>query len=569
MAGRQLARWREDNSDGAKEDDGVEAWMARRIANLWRLGPEAEAAGREAWAQSTRQGQNLTARRPGDVVAIGARALDPGTPRNDTPDPADGSPTGPGGQAAPNPPRTIEPPIQRSETPDFGELGQALPDLRFATARPGDSISRLLGASDPGSIGRFVGLNNLDGRSSTLRAGQSYAIPTRFDDASPDERAMGERLLRTDDARLDGLRAQRARGQAETDRFVELFNRGFNPWTGEYVGSDPETRSAPRLQSNPIASRPPDGGSRSWLDRSAAARGAGGSVARAAGDVVGVARGAGRLIEGLGEGANFASRLLDPTDAESSPRGEAAWDQVLGAGTRILDYARRGLANPGAVSRDIGTAAQKFNENTNPQATPMAETFPGELRRSFEIGKNQGEFAFDLGSAAAGGEVAKSLAGLGRLSKEALVAKQLARGFTPAQADYLAEAYEGMGHHTIPRRFTFPEKVGGVPLPDFLVGRPLPRAISDSPLNVVKPEGISRGEFYEQHYGVDPRFYGAKLRADRGGGSWSGKRLGLQKYDDPSRIWHGTSGPLKMTVGGGLVGAAGLADWALDREGGQ
>lgn len=41
--------------------------------------------------------------------------------------------------------------------------------LRFQAARPGDSISRLVGSSDPRAIGKFLSLNGMDGRNSTLR----------------------------------------------------------------------------------------------------------------------------------------------------------------------------------------------------------------------------------------------------------------------------------------------------------------------------------------------------------------------------------------------------------------
>lgn len=55
--------------------DSVEAWMKQRNADVQRLGSEAEAAGRAAWAQATRTGQNISAVRPSDVAAIGAHVL--------------------------------------------------------------------------------------------------------------------------------------------------------------------------------------------------------------------------------------------------------------------------------------------------------------------------------------------------------------------------------------------------------------------------------------------------------------------------------------------------------------
>jgi hypothetical protein len=62
--------------------------------------------------------------------------------------------------------------------------------------------------------------------------------------------------------------------------------------------------------------------------------------------------------------------------------------------------------------------------------------------------------------------------------------------------------------------------------------------VKDSPLNVSKPRGMSQGDFYEYHFGVDPQYYGGKLRSDLNGGrGWSGNRLGLERYSIPERIW--------------------------------
>lgn len=138
-----------------------------------------------------------------------------------------------------------------------------------------------------------------------------------------------------------------------------------------------------------------------------------------------------------------------------------------------------------------------------------------------------------------------SVGSFGKLgAAERGTARFTSQGFSPAQAEYLASPYEGMGHHFIPRRAG------------------LPTAISDSPLNVLKPNGISRGEFYELHYKVDPYFYGTRL-PNSVGGTWSGRSLGLEKYGSLGRAWYGAPTPLKVTVGGAVAAGAGGAYYYL------
>jgi len=95
--------------------------------------------------------------------------------------------------------------------------------------------------------------------------------------------------------------------------------------------------------------------------------------------------------------------------------------------------------------------------------------------------------------------------------------------------------FRGLGHHFIPRR------------------KGLPKSYSDSVFNVLKPEGISRGDFYELHYKVDPSYKGGGVIRGEG---WSGKKLGLEEYGLAGRLWHGSPSPLKARVGG-LGGSAG------------
>jgi hypothetical protein len=66
---------------------------------------------------------------------------------------------------------------------------------------------------------------------------------------------------------------------------------------------------------------------------------------------------------------------------------------------------------------------------------------------------------------------------------------------------------------------------------------------------------MTRGDFYQRHFEVDPSFYGTKLPARVGGQPWSGKVLGLQRYSLPGRLLYGSPAPLKARVGG--LGSAG------------
>ena len=65
---------------------------------------------------------------------------------------------------------------------------------------------------------------------------------------------------------------------------------------------------------------------------------------------------------------------------------------------------------------------------SGPAASPPASTLAGEAARNFNIGLNRGEAVFDAASLLYGGAEAKGPAELGALSKEAAVAKYMARG---------------------------------------------------------------------------------------------------------------------------------------------
>ncbi|WP_162806729.1 hypothetical protein [Sphingosinicella terrae] len=118
------------------------------------------------------------------------------------------------------------------------------------------------------------------------------------------------------------------------------------------------------------------------------------------------------------------------------------------------------------------------------------------------------------------------------------VERYMQQGYSHGAAKYLAEPYFGMGEHFIARKHN------------------LPKWFTDSRFNVLIPPNITRGQMYELHYRVDPRFHGANLPKRFGDRSWSGGRAGLQKYGPAGRLWFGSPRPLKIAVGGtgGAVG---------------
>lgn len=284
-----------------------------------------------------------------------------------------------------------------------------------------------------------------------------------------------------------------------------------------------------------------------------------GDLAQRAGNAAGIVRGGVHAVEGLVDGAVFLRRLTSPLDLLLSPPGESAAAQLTGAASRGVDYVRRGVADPQRVVRDVEAKAHQMHADLDPRATPVAPTVGEEVRRRLIVGMNQGELAFDVGSIAVGGPLAKGVKGLGAVSKAAKAEKYVAQRFSPAGAAYLAELYpaSGRGHHFVPRRYR---------LPAFLGGGALPRAYSDGPFNRLAPEGMTRGDFYERHFGVDPHFYGAKLPARVGGGSWSGKKLGLKKYSPPGGLWYGSPAPLKARIGGAASGVGAVGYEASDEK---
>jgi hypothetical protein len=289
----------------------------------------------------------------------------------------------------------------------------------------------------------------------------------------------------------------------------------------------------------------------SQLDHSPLAKAAVGEAALWSGGLPGVARGAWHTAEDIYNAADFGSRLTDPVDILLRPRGHSAWEEALQAGEGVFDYTQNALLHPKVISDDLGAALHRFQVSIDPSASPQADTIGGEWDRNFNIGMNRGETLFDVGSLFVGAGELKGLAALGKTAESVTAAKYLARGYPRAVSNYFAKPYKGAGHHFLPRRTKLPELLGGGPVPP---------AISNSPFFLLKPPNISTGDFFERHFQVDPYYYGGKVPREFGGGGWSGKTLGWDKYDRLGRLWYGSPTPLKAAAGAGVVGAGAAVD---------
>lgn len=285
-----------------------------------------------------------------------------------------------------------------------------------------------------------------------------------------------------------------------------------------------------------------------------------GNAGLIAGNVVGVIDGVKDTAAGLRDAGGFALRLLNPADAFTHERGEAAWDELFGGlhdvGTGAVALGTQLVEDPKTALHDAGEAVRRKRRELDPRATSVAPTLEGEFRRNLGIGRNQGKLLVELAPYAVGGGEVRGALALAATTKASRVAKYIDQGFTRRKANYLAQPYKGMGHHSIiPRR---------AKLPDFLGGGPVPKVILDSPFNVLAPPGITRGDFYELHYGVDSDFTGARLRGAPRGGGWSGKRLGLGRYSLPERIWRGTPNATRQAIA--TTGTVGTNPFGIGEE---
>jgi hypothetical protein len=286
-----------------------------------------------------------------------------------------------------------------------------------------------------------------------------------------------------------------------------------------------------------------------------------GTTLYGAGALTGLAEAAGRfpseLTNGVRDTFDFGRRLARPT-----PQGEAARDQVRQAIGQGLEAVRYAGAHPAAALQGVARALNDLGKSAVPDIRPRDPDTAAQLRQNFEAGTNAGGLEFQGAMMAA--PEAWALTGARALTYEELVAKFLGQGFSLEDAEYLAKPYPWKGHHAIGRRTRFGDTFLGLKLPASIAGKPLPKAFMDSRFNLVKPDGISRGEFYELHAKVDPNFHGTGGLPDSG--RWSRRDLGISRYDPVRQIWYGTPAATKKAAAGVAAAGGGVGGLAYPEQ---
>jgi len=293
---------------------------------------------------------------------------------------------------------------------------------------------------------------------------------------------------------------------------------------------------------------------------SAPAKAVGGTLAYGAGFVPGMARGALHTLEGAADGASFAVRLTNPAiDLITSAPGHSAHEEVFNMGRLAGDYARRAIEDPSIVRRDVDSAVGNFRVKQDPTATPVADTLGGEMKQAWNLGMNNGELLFDVGSTLVGGEGIRGAAGLGRMAKAADAVELAHLANNPGTAAAFERAYpkRGMSHHIVNRAATLPKALGGGAYPDWFI---------ESEFNKIRHDDISYRDLYRNHRGVggDNHFTGGRIPREFGGGGFRTDDLGWDTYGPLDRLRYGTSPATKAVVGPVLVG--GVVDNLLRQE---
>ena len=275
------------------------------------------------------------------------------------------------------------------------------------------------------------------------------------------------------------------------------------------------------------------------------------SKAMMAANIAGAVRGGYHMAKGLVDAAAFVQRAANPLPDVLLGR-KTAGQQTIDLAGAIGDYVIEGRADPSRLGRDAKQAVANAKADLFPSATPVAANTADELARRFSIGMNQGELGANVASLAVGGPLAKAVGKAGEVMalQRFPAARYIAQGYSPEAAAYLAEPYSGMGSHWVPRR-TKP--------PSWFV---------DSDYNVLKPRGITRGEMYELHARVDPKFSTARLPPRFADRSWRFEKSGLRRHGPLAQVWHGMPGATKAK-GGGSLAAFGSGAHQLGEEGYQ
>lgn len=269
---------------------------------------------------------------------------------------------------------------------------------------------------------------------------------------------------------------------------------------------------------------------------------------------------------GVVEAAPLISFAANPLLTMFGANRDAAREQVLGLAGAVGGYVESRRGDPAQIGEDVVNVVRDWHVGIDPTATPKADTALSEIVRVAPKAVNQGAFAFDTLSALYGGAELKGLAEFGRaakLTEAERLSNWVAAGLPAERAANFATAYDGVGHHFIQRSAKLPQWLGGGPVPEFII---------EHPWNILKPPGVDKGYFYKLHHAVDPYYYGGRVPAKYGGGGWSAKKLGWERYDQLGQFWHARPIPLRkaglVAVGAGpLDEVIGLDDLLTSEEG--
>jgi hypothetical protein len=237
---------------------------------------------------------------------------------------------------------------------------------------------------------------------------------------------------------------------------------------------------------------------------------------------------AAELHERLSESHPFLAALLD---------NAVALPVVVGS-TRLAGSTARGLSGRFRSPLDLNSALRKHAQlrTSRVEGVDVAAATPG-LGEQFRRFLNVYPDAADPSRRAQ------------------LVARYMAQGKSEAEARALSAPLgrKAMGEHWISRSriddlFVSLTELGHYRAAEFV------RRFRDSRFNVLKPRGISRGEFERLHYLVDPARFGGSF-GPQSVFRFSGAREGLLKYGSLRRVWFGTPTRTKIVIGAGAVGA--------------
>jgi hypothetical protein len=436
------------------------------------------------------------------------------------------------------------------------EFAREPPPMREVTAKRGDSISRLLGTSDPAAIGAFGRVNGLRPGDSEIYAGRQYFLPLG---ASDEDRGEGLLMIQRDNSRLAYIERQRRIDEARRQAQLQALDLALDQ--GRYIPKYPrlatnapavdepaqQTRKQPDFEAQldeftrSAISRLPPG----WNNHPRA-RAIGGFIANEIGKNIGLATGAVKTVKGVGEGALFGARLLNPLDPILSDPGDAAWDHLFGGIGSAIDYGVSRGSNLELLKGDVSSGWDWFRQAHDPSATAPGATLAAEVQRQLNIGKNNGELGVEVASIFAGAPAIKALGRAGAFSRASTAADFAAQGWPVRAIPRLLEPYDGMGHHNIRR--SWGKKYD------------IPVEIVESPLFLVDGKGMNFGDFQRRHAGLD-----LSVRGGNTGGGWSAKKMGMRRYSLPERLWYGTPPLMKGAIGTGAAIGVASAEQAQKR----